>query len=118
MFQFGLFSTSLPYIILASLYILGFGVYSGKSIVEKFLPDNNTSSEISYNPGHSYSSFNNAKSLHFNKIKNEFHKQFKDRPKDTILAKADLDIDISFELILNSYSSFSYTLFSRPPPLV
>jgi hypothetical protein len=46
MFFVGLFSTNLPYIILSIGYLIGFGLYSTNTVLDKLAEKNNSSEQI------------------------------------------------------------------------
>ena len=114
MFLFGLFSTNIPYIILACLYAVGFGVYSGNSIKEKLF---HKSEELvlvlvqKQQPVSTITSFHYYNKLTVKKQSTESQKfcQFSNALPDIIQICHTDPIKIDAYLQTNN--------FSRPPPL-
>jgi hypothetical protein len=113
MFLFGLFSTNIPYIIIACIYILGFGVYSGNSIKEKLFHKTYEPVYVSVEKHDQASS--NTTFHYYNKV--TFIKQDIERQKSICYSYALFEIiqichpeHLKADVYLQTFN------FSRPPP--
>jgi hypothetical protein len=119
MFQFGLFATHLPYLILAGLYFIGFGLYSGKSVVDKIFLNINADKEIVYpETGASVLYSDTSKTIHFFRLNKE------KQPVQASIAKQSSNHYVSLMHYIVTFASayifdsFYFTYFSRPPPII
>ena len=117
MFFFGLFSTHLPYIILASLYLLGIGAYSANAIRDRFqknIPDEKILFVDSKQPVKF-----TQKDFHYNQYKTSEVKKDVSEKNESIqntIFKVFNNRKICIELNCFYVSSLNFSLFSRPPP--
>ena len=120
MFFFGLFSTQIPYIVLAVLYLVGFGAYSVNSIKNK------NSIEI---PAEKVLDYVAKSSINKSAKKDFYYSSFTERKASKTVSKNfySCNIIIYIELSKHNYVpdqivfysiQTSFSLYSRPPPVV
>jgi hypothetical protein len=117
MFLFGFFSTNIPYFILASLYLVGFGVYSGNTLREKLFNKHENTHEISYAPNANTQELNNSKAVHYHNASSNFNNYLGLNFNEKLaFVKVQMVRVLPFEKKPYTDNGCYSFVFSRPPP--
>ena len=120
MFFFGLFSTHIPYIILAILYSIGFGAYSFNNIQSKifFKKEKEFEKEITFIKHKEFK----KSSFYFQDFKSNKHAQTTSESKLSEVHEQQPVFDITKILshpnVTKYYLLVCFDQFSRPPPCI
>ncbi len=117
MFFTGLFSTHMPYIILAAIYSVSFGIYSVYYVKNKLLSKEQPEKEIRL----SENTLKTGKHFHFKDYNsgdesNDCHSSGI-ITEQALKSDAGISADVITPYFLYPGTVIEYSLFSRPPPL-